>query len=67
MDIESRRRTEQVNMAGETLVFKKVKSGGSREESGSRSLFGALAGTIRIGSGANLVGPTGERWNAERG
>lgn len=56
-------RTEQVDMAGETLVFKKVKSGSASAPS---SLFGALAGTVHIAPGADIVGPTGENWNAER-
>lgn len=56
-------RTEQVDMAGETLVFKKVKSGAVVK---TPSPFGALAGTVHVAPGIDLVAPTGETWNADR-
>jgi hypothetical protein len=66
-------RTEQVDMAGETLVFKKIKAdlGGSAKGAPSpgphqQPLFGTLAGTVRIAPGADIIGPTDEHWNAER-
>jgi hypothetical protein len=55
-------RTEQVDMEKETLVFRKAKSGGA-----APSLHGALAGTVRIAPDADIVGPIGEPWNAQRG
>lgn len=60
--------TEQVDMAGETLVFKKVKAmpGTGSAKSGQPHLFGALAGTVHIAPGTDLVAPTGETWNADR-
>jgi hypothetical protein len=58
--------TEQVDMARETLVFKKVKGAPGPRQDASRSLFGALAGTVRVSPGVDLVEPTGEAWNAER-
>lgn len=66
-------KTEQVDMAGETLVFKKMKSGGGRPANGGppsdqkrATLFGALAGTVRIAPGVDITGPTDESWNAEQ-
>lgn len=63
--------TEQVDMAGETLVFKKVKSGAGAGKENMKTpsppLFGALAGTVYVAPGTDLIAPTGEAWNADRG
>jgi hypothetical protein len=58
-------RTEQVDIAKETLVFKRI---GKASQPGSVSspLFGALAGTVHVAPGMDLIAPTDEAWNADR-
>jgi hypothetical protein len=65
--------TEQVDPAGEKLVFRRVES-----RTGSRSgaptprtgwlerLRAKMAGTVRVAPGWDLTNPTGEIWDAER-
>lgn len=67
--------TEQVDMAGETLVFRKgpPRSGSSgvpvRSEAkpGLGSPIGGLRGSVRTAEGFDLILPTGEVWDAEAG
>jgi len=68
-------RTEQVDMAGETLVFRKAKAEelaaprrpSTPTEAAPVSLFGALAGTVRVAPGVDLTAPTDEQWHADQG
>jgi hypothetical protein len=66
--------TEQVDMAGETLVFKKKigpAPSGDQTDRGARaphrSPYGGLEGTVRIAPGVDITEPTGEVWAAEQG
>lgn len=67
-------RTEQVDMEGETLVFRKAKAMKATVSSRSArltgtppvSLFGALAGTVHVASGVDLTAPAGEQWHADQ-
>src|SRR4051794_27736821 len=66
--------TEQVDMAGETLVFKKANgrapSGGQAGPAPKvthRSPYGGLEGTVRIARGVDITEPTGEVWAADQG
>lgn len=68
-------RTEQVDMAGETLVFRKAKprslaaasSMRSPVESSRTSPFGGLKGTVKIALDFDVTEPTGEVWAADQG
>jgi hypothetical protein len=68
-------RTEQVDMAGETLVFRKSVDGPAATEGRNvpsetpprRDLYGALEGTVRIAPGVDITEPTGEVWAADQG
>ena len=65
-------KTEQVDMAGEKLVFRRLPASAAKEViPGTRQLrqplFGALKGTVQIAPGTDLTEPTGERWNADEG
>ena len=69
-------RTEQVDMAGETLVFSRAKprssASGSSEahppvEDSHQSPYGGLKGTVRIATDFDLTEPTGEVWAADQG
>lgn len=70
-------KTEQVDMGGETLVFRRAspaakpdgKSGNKSDlpTKQPRSPIGGLEGTVRVAPGVDLTEPTGERWNAEEG
>jgi hypothetical protein len=65
--------TEQVDMAGETLVFRKnvpVLSGAQATPGAKaphRSPYGGLEGTVRIAPGVDITEPTGEIWAADQG
>jgi len=69
-------RTERVDMAGETLVFRKVDAlpSPSKPASGARlhggkapgSPFGGLRGTVRIVGGFDPAESTGEVWAADQ-
>ena len=64
-------RTEQVDMAGERLVFRRASEQDNRApkprpRDDVKTLFGALKGTVRIGAGVDLTDPSGEVWDAEQ-
>jgi hypothetical protein len=66
--------TEQVDMAGETLVFKKANRlapVGDQVTPGAnahhRSPYGGLEGTVRIPPEVDITEPTGEIWAADEG
>jgi hypothetical protein len=61
--------TEQVDPAGETLVFRRVER--QAQSSASRAgwlarLQDEMAGTVQVEPGWDLTNPTGEIWDAER-
>ena len=72
--------SEQVDMAGERLVFRKTAAlapaGGLAEAAAPLLLVGkpglverlqaALGGTVKVAPGVDLTAPTGEIWDAER-
>jgi hypothetical protein len=71
-------KTEQVDMAAESLVFRRIARQPGAEEGripdarnagkGPRpSLFGALKDTVRIVPGLDLTEPAGEQWAADQG
>lgn len=67
-------RTEQVDMAGEKLVFKKadgpISASGEQGQSAQdahRTPYGGLEGTVRIAPGVDITEPTGEVWAADQG
>jgi hypothetical protein len=68
-------RTEQVDMAGETLVFSKASSANpatraearAPQETPRRSPFGWLKGTVKVDPGWDLTEPAGEVWDANQG
>ena len=64
-------KTEQVDMMGEVLVFRKVgpaKPARLHSDVGSTPrLYGALRGTVRFADDFDPTEPTGETWNAEEG
>jgi hypothetical protein len=64
-------RTEQVDMAGEKLVFRRTASAHhSRPASDNkprRSPIGGLRGTVQVAPGVDLTEPTGEIWDAAEG
>lgn len=61
-------KTEQVDTAGERLVFSRAMSSSGAAIEGGRPGrfpgFGALAGTVRVAAGVDLTDPTGEIWDA---
>lgn len=69
-------RSEQVDMEGHRLVFRRVAAPGPQPAAapppGSdpldllRALYGALAGTVTIGPDTDLTAPTADTWRAER-
>ncbi len=66
-------RTEQVDMAGEKLVFKKANGSvsvlvdqGHDSQAPRRSPYGGLEGTVRIAPGVDITEPTGEVWAADQ-
>jgi hypothetical protein len=63
--VEAGWRTEQVDMEKEKLVFRKAANMSGAAGATKRTLFGALAGSVRILRG-DLTKPTGESWKAER-
>jgi hypothetical protein len=65
--LEAGWRTEQVDLDEGKVVFRKVadrEKAPSEEESGRRSLYGGLRGTVRTAPGLDLTEPTGEAWSA---
>jgi hypothetical protein len=67
--------SEQVDMAGRKLVFRRVRKpvdapgeepGSGRESEGKyHPLFGALKGLMRIGPGADLTKPADPNWGKD--
>ncbi|HEX2726546.1 MAG TPA: hypothetical protein VHN20_12060 [Beijerinckiaceae bacterium] len=68
-------RTEQVDMAGETLVFSRRATAADETNDDPRadrsalrgSPFGGLKGTVRIAPDVDLTKPAGEIWDADQG
>ena len=68
--LEAGFRSEQVDMEGRKLVFRRVEhklekasSGiGGSKASASRSLYGWLAGTVRVAPGVDLTEPADPEW-----
>lgn len=69
-------RSEQVDMEGRHLVFRRVAAPdlqaaaapppGSDPRNLLRALYGALSGTVTIGPDTDLTAPTAGTWRAER-
>ena len=70
-------KTENVDMTGRKLVFRKAlpgelplerKSGNGPDAGGDpfSRIFGALKGTVTIAPGVDLTMPTHEKWDAEK-
>jgi len=60
-------KSEQVDMAGEQVTFRKVEGTIHDGVSSSPPLFGCLKGTVHITEGSDLTQPTGETWAAQQG
>ena len=62
--------TEQVDLAGETLVFRRLKGRAGPPAAPRQGWLAALqeemAGTAQVEPGWDLTNPTGEIWDAER-
>jgi YD repeat-containing protein len=58
--------TEQVDPAGEKLVFRRVEPRAGAQTGWLDRLRAKMAGTVRVAPGWDLTNPTGEIWDAER-
>jgi hypothetical protein len=71
--LEAGYKTERVDMGAQRLVFRRT-APPAFERAHSPSMEGglvarvrrALAGTVRVAEGVDLMAPTGEAWDAER-
>jgi hypothetical protein len=60
-------RTEQIDLTGRKLTFRKVTGKGQSSPPDRSDPWGCMAGTVTILPGTDLTAPTGEVWNAEGG
>ena len=59
-------KTEQVDMAAQKLVFRRVGAGGGKHSSSSHpaaSVIGVLKGTVMVAPGVDLTAATSARWS----
>ena len=57
-------RTQDVNLAVHKVTFRRqTRTHGAQKQ--KRDPWGCMAGTVTMMPGTDLVGPVGERWNAE--
>lgn len=72
--LEAGYRTEQVDMAGRTLVFRRMdqktkgmgKPGAPKEAKKRHPLFGALKGLVRIMPGTDVTKPADPNWGGRK-
>ncbi len=57
-------RTQNVDLAGRKVTFLRASS---RPAGSKRDPWGCMAGTVTLMPGVDLVAPSGDAWNAERG
>ncbi len=58
--------TEQVDTAGERLVFRRKSLDDAPRAGWLADLRAAMGGTVQVAPGWDLTNPTGETWDAER-